>query len=147
MHVQNPLFESFPIFVASSIVSGKGFPKVSGRNIANVPATEATTPIITIIAKLLGMYPIRMEQIPPTRAAGKSQNTYRGGKLSYFFKACFLYLTYCRTGSYCCVPNYSRKKFCSVNIDNGKTSCSIEFSKEGQKGLKNGAFGTVIKEH
>ena len=43
---------------------------------ANVPATEATTPIITIIAKLLGMYPIRMEQIPPTRAAGKSQNTY-----------------------------------------------------------------------
>ena len=75
MHVQNPLFESFPIFVASSIVSGKGFPKVSGRNMANVPATEATTPIITIIAKLLGMYPIRMEQIPPTRAAGKSQNT------------------------------------------------------------------------
>ena len=43
---------------------------------ANVPATEATTPIITIIAKLLGMYPIRMEQIPPTRAVGKSQNTY-----------------------------------------------------------------------
>ena len=86
MHVQNPLFESFPIFVASSIVSGKGFPKVSGRNIANVPATEATTPIITIIAKLLGMYPIRMEQIPPTRAAGKSQNTYRGGKLSYFLR-------------------------------------------------------------
>ena len=75
MHVQNPLFESFPIFVASSIVSGKGFPKVSGRNMANVPATEATTPIITIIAKLLGMYPIRIEQIPPTRAAGKSQNT------------------------------------------------------------------------
>ena len=146
MHVQNPLFESFPIFVASSIVSGKGFPKVSGRNIANVPATEATTPIITIIAKLLGMYPIRIEQIPPTRAAEKKQNTYRE-KLSYLFKACFLYLTYCRTSSYCCVPNYSRKKFCSVNIDNGKTSCSIEFSKEGQKGLKNGAFGTVIKEH
>ena len=63
-----PLLESFPMLIASSIVSGSLFPTVSGSLSALNPAITATIPITTIGAapQYTAKRPTKFAQIPPT---------------------------------------------------------------------------------
>ena len=80
MHVQNPLFESFPIFVASSIVSGKGFPKVSGRYTCRARniAGEATT---TAVVCVKGIPPT---EVSDTEAMNESDPKFQASKPAFY---------------------------------------------------------------
>ena len=68
IHLHMPLFESLPMLIASSMVSGNLFPTVSGSFNASAPAITATIPITTIGAgnQKGAKSPIKLAHIPPT---------------------------------------------------------------------------------